>query len=142
MSVVFLRAHSGISASIPLSLVAIAALALLIEGGFSFLRYFLYRRDLTGKVVDVEPHETAKWKRDRLIVEYTCNDQTYRIRSFFPYALPAHKIGVDIPVRVSEKNSGRAMLPCDLKQAKNELIAGGVFLLIFGISLIFTIVLG
>jgi len=139
---IFLRTRSGISAVIPLSLGVVAALALLIEGGIPFLRYFLYRRNVTGKVVDVEPHETRKGRRDRLIVEYTCDGCTHRIRSFFPYALPAHKIGDDLPVRVSEKNSGQAMLPCDREQASNELIAGGIFLLIFGIALINSLVLG
>lgn len=141
MSVCFLRTHSGVSAAIPLSLGVVAALALLTEGGIPFLRYFLYRRTLTGKVVDVEPHTTSKGRRDRLIVEYICDGQTYRLRSFFPYALPAHKIGDDIPVRVSEKNVGRAMLPCDREQALNELIAGGLFLLIFGIALITNLIL-
>lgn len=141
MLAVFLRTYRSSSGTIPLSLGVIAALALLIEGGIPFIRYFRYRRNLTGKVVDVEPHTTRKGRRDRLIVEYTCDGQIYRIRSFFPYALPAHKIGDTIPVRVSEKNSGRAMLPCDREQALNELIAGGIFLLFFGISLINNLVL-
>ena len=140
MPTVFLRHHTDISGVFPLTLGVIAALALLTEGGIHFLRYFLYRRTLTGKVVDIEPHTTSRGRRDRLIVEYTCDGQTRRIRSFFPYA--AHKIGCEIPVRISEKNSGRAMLPCDLKQSGIEMIAGALLFLISGVSLIFTVVLG
>ncbi len=140
MPSVFLRHHTGLSGVFPLILGVIAALALLAEGGIHFLRYFLYRRTLTGKVVDIEPPKTAKGRRDRLIVEYTCAGQTRRLRSFFPYA--AHKIGEEIPVRVSEKNSGRAMLPYDLKRAGTEMILGALLLLISGVSLIFIIVLG
>ena len=133
MPAFLLRTRSGMSGVFPLYLGMIAALFLLGEGGLSHLRYVLYRRTLTGKVVDTEPHTAAKGRRDRLIVEYTCDGQTFRVRSFFPYARPAYRIGEEIPVRVSEKDSGRAMLPCDRKQAAYEL-AGGALLLLVSIT--------
>jgi len=113
----------------------IAAAVLMVISLIPIVRYFRYRRTVNGRVTDVEITVGRHGRRDRLIVEYECDGTVSTVRSFYTYPVPEYEIGDTIPVRVSGKNPGNAMLPYDLEQAVSA------FALSFGTLLLGLIVL-
>ncbi|MBE6710532.1 MAG: DUF3592 domain-containing protein [Ruminococcaceae bacterium] len=103
---------------------------LLIISLVTVIRYFRYRREIVGRVTDVEISAGKHGRRDRLIVEYECDGTVYNVCSFYTYPLPKYEIGDRIPVRVSKKHPENAMLPYDLEQAVTaSILSGGVLIL-------------
>ncbi len=103
---------------------------LLIISLITVIRYFRCRRELVGRVADVEISAGEHGRRDQLIVEYEWNGTVYTVRSFYTYPLPKYEIGDSIPVRVNEKHPENAMLPYDLEQAvPASVLSGGILIL-------------
>ncbi len=114
---------------------------LLIISLVTVVRYFLYRREIAGRVTDVEITVGKHGRRDRLIVEYECDGTVHTVRSFYTYSLPKYEIGDSIPVRVSRKNPENAMLPYDLEQAVTASVISGAILAVGAAAVIAAAVL-
>lgn len=114
---------------------------LLIISLVTILRYFRYRRELTGRVTDVEITVGKHGRRDRLIVEYECDGTVHTVRSFYTYPDPNYKIGDSIPVRVSGKHPENAMLLYDLEQAVTAAVLSGAVLAVGAVFVIAAAVL-
>ena len=129
MSHVFLRTHA---ASLPFPIGMLLLLICFVPSVLPVVRYFLYRETVTGRVTELEIYVRGNKRSDRIVAEYTVDGSTYYIRSANRYAIPPYNVGDEIPLRVSERDSERAMIPYDLKNArKGVLICGIVSLLMF-----------
>ena len=114
-------------------LLAIFFLILTIRSFLPILRYHRYRRNVTGRVTALELRE-GRGRRcvETIVAEYTVDGRTCTIRSAFSYGYSYYRVGDEIPLRVSERDNERAMMPYDLKDArKGVLICGIVSLLMF-----------
>jgi hypothetical protein len=120
-------------AAVVIPLLAIFFLVLTIKAFLIILRYHRYRRNVSGRVTTLERREVRGGLCAEIIVaEYTVDGHTYTIRSAFSYGYSYYRTGDGIPLRVSERDNERAMMPYDLKDArKGVLICGIVSLLMF-----------
>lgn len=120
-------------AAVVIPLLAIFFLVLTIKAFLIILRYHRYRRNVSGRVTTLERREVRGGLCAEIIVaEYTVDGHTYTIRSAFSYGYSYYRTGDEIPLRVSERDNERAMMPYDLKDArKGVLICGIVSLLMF-----------
>lgn len=120
-------------AAVVIPLLAIFFLVLTIKAFLVILRYHRYRRNVSGRVTTLERREVRGGLCAEIIVaEYTVDGHTYTIRSAFSYGYSYYRTGDEIPLRVSERDNERAMMPYDLKDArKGVLICGIVSLLMF-----------
>lgn len=114
---------------------------LLIISLVTIIRYFRYRREVVGKVTDVEITVGKHGRRDRLIVEYECDGTVYTIQSYYTYSVPNYQIGESIPVRVSGKHPENAMLPYDLEQAVTAAVLSAAVLAVGAVFVISAAVL-
>ena len=74
--------------------------------------------------------------RNLITAAYSIDGSTYYVRSFYSHSIPYYKTGIEIPVRVSEKNPAHAMLPHDLRTAVlASVITGAAFVFVLIVSL-------
>jgi hypothetical protein len=64
---------------------------------------------------------------------------TYTIRSAFSYGYSYYRVGDEIPLRISERDSERAMMPYDLKIARKSVLIGGIVSLLMFATLLLNI---
>ena len=121
------------TATVVIFLLAIFFLVLTIRNILLILRYHRYRNNVIGRVTALERREVrGELCAEIIVAEYTVDGHTYTIRSAFSYGYSYYRIGDEIPLRVSERDSERAMIPYDLKNArKGVLLCGIVSLLMF-----------
>ena len=121
------------AAAVLIPLLAIFFLVLTIKAFLVILRYYRYRRNVSGRVTILERREVRGGLcAETIVAEYTVDGHTYTIRSAFSYGYSYYRTGDEIPLRINERDSERAMMPYDLKNArKGVLICGIVSLLMF-----------
>ena len=112
-------------------LLAIFFLVLTIRSFLPILRYHRYRRNVTGRVTALELRE-GRGRRcmETIVAEYTVDGRTCTIRSVFSYGYSYYRVGDEIPLRVSERDVERAMMPYDLRNARQSTIVCGLLLLL------------
>lgn len=89
-----------------------------------------YRREVTGHVKTIERRENRHSVRESIVAEYTVDNRTYTIRSAYLYPYSYYRTGDAIPLRVSEKDPERAVMPYDLQNSKKfALVFGALFFL-------------
>lgn len=128
MMSVLLRVHANLDIPLPITLAVL--LGFLIYDLLPIFRYFRYRQTVTGKIAALDEHWDNNLRHKNLITaEYTIDGTIYYVRSSFGHNIPYYKTGIEIPVRVSEKNPAHAMLPHDLRTAViASVITGAAFL--------------
>ncbi len=119
-------------------LLAIFFLVLTIKDFLLILRYHRYRRNVTGRVTALELREVrGRLCTETIVADYTVDGRTCTIRSSFSYGYSYYRVGDEIPLRVSERDGERAMMPYDLRNArKNVIVCGLLFLLSFAAVLL------
>ncbi len=99
-------------------------------------RYFRYRRTVTGRIAELA-EDNGNRHKNRITAEYTVDGSTYYVRSTFGHNIPYYKTGIEISVRVSEKNPAHAMLPHDLRTAViSSLLTGAAFAFVLVVAVI------
>ncbi len=127
-----LRIRHRSNLDIPLPITLAILLGFLIYDLLPIFRYFRYRQTVIGKIAALDEHWDNRYK-NRITAEYTIDGTTYYVRSIFGHNIPYYKTGIEIPVRVSEKNPAHAMLPHDLRTAVlASLVTGAAF--VFGLG--------
>ena len=113
---VLLRIRHRSNLDIPLPLGLAVLLGWLIYNLLPVFRYFLYRHAMTGTIAELSEDRDNR-HRNFITAEYTIDGTAYYVRSTYSHNIPYYKTGIEIPVRVSEKNPAHAMLPYDLRTA-------------------------
>ncbi|MBO4933026.1 MAG: hypothetical protein J6I42_12675 [Clostridia bacterium] len=121
--------------NVPLPVVLAILLAGLIYSLLIVFRYFRYRQTVIGHIAELT--EDRRSRRNLITAEYTVDGSTYYVRSAYSHTIPYYKTGLEIPVRVSEKNPAHAMLPHDLRTAVlSSLITGAAFAFVLAAAVI------
>ncbi len=119
--------------NVPLPVILAILLAGLIGSLLPVFRYFRYRQTVIGRIAELT--EDRRSRRNLITAEYTVDGSTYYVRSAYSHNIPYYKTGIEIPVRVSEKNPAHAMLPHDLRTAViSSLITGTAFAIALAVA--------
>lgn len=125
---VLLRVRANVDLPLPITLAIL--LGFLICNLLPVFRYFLYRHAMTGIIAELSEDRDNR-HRNLITAEYTIDGTTYYVRSMYSHNIPYYKTGIEIDVRVSEKNPAHAMLPHDLRTAViSSVITGLAFVFV------------
>jgi len=124
------------SRNLPLPVTLALLLGCLIYNILPVFRYFRYRRTVTGTIAELKEDRENR-RRNLITAAYSIDGSTYYVRSFYSHSIPYYKTGIEIPVRVSEKNPAHAMLPRDLRTAVIlSIVTGLAFLFVLAVSIL------
>lgn len=133
----FLRVYSRHRyRNIPLPVTLALLLGCLIYNLLPVFRYFRYRQTVTGTIAELTEDRENR-RRNLITAAYSIDGSTYYVRSFYSHSIPYYKTGIEIPVRVSEKNPAHAMLPHDLRIAVTaSVVTGLAFLFVLVVAVL------
>jgi hypothetical protein len=131
----FLRIRHRANIDLPRPISLAILLGFTIYNLLPVFRYFRYRLTVTGTIAELTEDRENR-HRNLITAAYSIDGSTYYVRSFYSHSIPYYKTGIEIPVRVSEKNPAHAMLPHDLRTAVlASVITGAAFVFVLIVSL-------